>query len=86
MKHATAPALDQLEPLLVRLRGLPGMTEKKRGIFYRRATSFLHFHEDPTGLYADVREPGGQYSRLKVDTSQQQDAFVAAVGRLLGLP
>ncbi|CUS46058.1 hypothetical protein MGWOODY_Smn3095 [hydrothermal vent metagenome] len=37
-------------------------------------------------MYADVREPGGQYSRLKVDTSQQQDAFVAAVGRLLGLP
>ena len=84
MKHATASALDQLEPLLLRLRGLPGMTEKKRGIFYRKSVSFLHFHEDPTGLFADLREPDGHSARMKVDTSQQQDVLVAAVRALLG--
>jgi hypothetical protein len=85
MKHATASALDALEPLLVRLRALPGMTEKKRGIFYRRSVSFLHFHEDPAGLFADVREPDGDYSRMQIDTLQQQDALMLAVGKLLGV-
>ena len=84
MKHATAPALDQLEPLLARLRALPGMAEKKRGVFYRRSVSFLHFHEDPAGLFADLRGPDGDYSRMQVDSLQQQDALVLAVGKLLG--
>lgn len=34
---------------------MPGLFERSRGVFYRRARAFLHFHEDPTGLFADVR-------------------------------
>lgn len=55
MKHAGDLALDQLEALLAELRALPGLTEKKRGTFYRKSRAFLHFHEDPKGLFADVR-------------------------------
>jgi hypothetical protein len=47
--------LDRLEPLLEALRGLPALKEKSRGVFYRGSRAFLHFHEDPTGLFADVR-------------------------------
>ena len=56
MKHAGPGALDQLEPLLAQLRGLGGMVEKKRGVFYRKSQAFLHFHEDPKGLFADLRD------------------------------
>jgi hypothetical protein len=45
----------QLEPLLVEIRTGKGLVEKKRGIFYRKSVAFHHFHDDPTGLYADVR-------------------------------
>jgi hypothetical protein len=58
MKHAGPNALDELEPFLVRLRKLEGLKEKKRGSFYRKGPkgwrNFIHFHEDPAGLFADV--------------------------------
>lgn len=55
MKHAGPGALDELEPLLRKLRALDELNEKSRGVFYRRGKAFLHFHEDPAGLFADVR-------------------------------
>ena len=75
MKHATAAALDRLEPLLARLRALPGLTERKRGIFYRRSSAFLHFHEDPAGMFADVRGQDGVFDRLRVETADEQSAL-----------
>jgi hypothetical protein len=56
MRHARDQDLDRLEDLLVRLRALPGLTEKTRGVFYRKSRAFLHFHEDPKGLFADIGE------------------------------
>ena len=55
MKHATPVALDALEPLLADLRGIEGLSERKRGVFYRKSQAALHFHEDPAGFFADVR-------------------------------
>lgn len=55
MKHAGADALDRLEPLLVRLRALPGLKEKSRGTFYRKGRAFLHFHEHGEAFFADLR-------------------------------
>lgn len=67
MKHAGAIALDQLEPLLFELRALPGLVERSRGGFYRRSRAFLHFHEDPAGLFADVRDATGRdFERVDV--------------------
>lgn len=67
MKHAGPAALDELEPLLARLRDLPRLTEKSRGVFYRGSKAFVHFHEDPSGLYADVRRADGDFDRILVD-------------------
>ena len=67
MRHARPQDLDRLEDLLVQLRALPGLTEKSRGTFYRKSRAFLHFHEDPAGLFADLREAGGnEFERLDV--------------------
>lgn len=82
MKHAGPAALDRLEPLLTRLRALPGLEEKSRGVFYRGSKAFLHFHEDPTGLYADVRGADGAFDRFKIDDEAGAEALLAhAAGR-----
>jgi hypothetical protein len=67
MKHATAAALDQLEPLIAAIRALGTLKEKSRGVFYRGSRAFLHFHEDPAGLFADIRDAsGGDFERVDV--------------------
>ena len=79
MKHAGSQALDQLEPLLARVRALPGLTEKSRGIFYRKSKAFLHFHEDPKGLFADIRDAAGSdFERIDVTRPEGGEALMAA--------
>ena len=78
MRHATPVALDALEPLLVKLRAVDGLTERKRGSFYRGSRAFLHFHEDPAGFFADARL-GPAWSRLKVTTPAQQRELLKRV-------
>jgi hypothetical protein len=82
MKHAGAAALDVLEPLLARLRALPGLKERSRGVFYWKSKAFLHFHEDPAGLFADLRE-GADFTRFPVSSPQDHDALLAAAARRL---
>ena len=78
MKHATATALDRIEPLLTRLRLLP-LKEKSRGVFYLKSKAFLHFHEDPAGLFADIRDVSGQdFDRFQVDKGGGAEALVEA--------
>jgi len=71
MRHAGAAALDELEPVLRQVRSMTGLTEKKRGTFYRGSKAFLHFHEDPTGPYADVRL-GAEFERCRVRTAAER--------------
>lgn len=71
MKHAGPQALDDLEPLLAEIRALPGLIEKSRGAFYRKSRAVLHFHEDPKGLFADIRDAaGGDFERLDVTAAE----------------
>jgi hypothetical protein len=90
VKHAAA-ALDRLAPLLAELRALPALIEKSRGIFYSRprrlfrvARAVLHFHEDPTGLHADLRAVTGDFERFRVETEPERDAFLSVVRRRMG--
>ena len=77
MKHAGAEALNQLEPLIGRVRALPGLKEKSRGVFYLKSRAFLHFHEDPKGLFADVRTADGKdFERFRVDEPSSWDVFI----------
>jgi hypothetical protein len=71
-----------VEGLLVELRTLPGLTEKKRGVFYRKSRAFLHFHEDPQGMFADISDPD---ERIDVTEAAGQAALVKAARRRLGL-
>ena len=75
MKHASAETLGQLEPLLAEIRGIEGVVERKPGIFYRRASAFLHFHEDASGLFADVKLNGSDFERMPVSTVQERRIF-----------
>lgn len=78
MKHAGDATLDQLEPLLKELRALTGLTEKKRGVFYRGSKAFLHFHEDAEGLFADLRLASvGDFERFRVRTVAERKRFAA---------
>jgi hypothetical protein len=78
VRHAGAAALDVLEPVLREVRRLEVLSEKKRGIFYRKREAFLHFHEDDAGLFADLKA-GGAYVRHRVSTAVERKRFLAAV-------
>ena len=78
MKHATAETLAGFGELLEQLRRIPGLIEKRPGVFYRKSRAFLHFHEDRAGLFADWR-PGDEWLRLAVDTVEGQAALVEKI-------
>ena len=78
MKHAGRGALDALEDLLVKLRRHEALSERKRGTFYRKSSAFLHFHEDPAGLFADVKIDG-EFARFRVGTAKERVALLHAV-------
>jgi len=80
MRHARDEDLDRLEDLLAELRALPGLAEKKRGVFYRKSRAFLHFHEDPKGLFADISGPD---ERIDVTAAAGRRALLDAVQRRL---
>jgi len=52
MRHAGPNSLAGFADVLAAIRRRPELTERKPGIFYRKAIAFLHFHEDPAGLFA----------------------------------
>ena len=84
MRHARAEDLDRIEPLLVRLRELGVLKERKRGCFYFKGKGFVHFHEDPKGMFADIRQAESRDDRrMKVDAPREQDALFAQAKRVL---
>jgi hypothetical protein len=78
VKHASAETLRQLSDLLDQIRQRQELREKKFGIFYLKSKSFLHFHEDPAGIFADISS-GDQFRRYPVNTTKQQRALLSAV-------
>jgi len=85
MKHAGPGALDGIEALLAQLRKWAVLTERKRGTFYRKSSAFLHFHEDPQGMFADLKL-GGDFQRFRVSTRAEQVAFLREVATELAPP
>jgi hypothetical protein len=86
MRHASKDALDQLEPLLERIRRFSGLVERQRGVFYRRSRAYLHFHEDPAGLFADVRLTGDAFERLAVSTAADAEDLLVRIAQSLNTP
>lgn len=78
MKHAGDATLDQLETSLALLRKIPGLVERKRGVFYRKSRAFLHFHEDPAGIFADLRI-GDAWQRIEIMSAAARRALIRLV-------
>jgi hypothetical protein len=84
MRHARDADLDRIDGLLAQLRALPGLKEKKRGVFYSGSRAFLHFHEDPKGMFADLCSgPSGSDERIDVTQAAGQAALMQAARRRL---
>lgn len=83
MKHAGPETLTELETLVATLRLLPGLVERRPGVFYRSAKAFLHFHDDPAGIFADVRLDGAAFERFRVSSIQERAQFLDEVRRAL---
>ena len=82
MKHASAATLRQIQPLLADLRASPGLKEKSAGAFYRGGSAFLHFHEDPAGLFVDMKIEG-EWTRRAVNSETARKRLVRDARRLL---
>lgn len=84
MMHASTTTLQDLSPLLDRLRSFEQLHEKTPGSFYRQSRAFLHFHEDAHDIFVDVRlVPAGPFTRLRITTKRERSAFFAQVKRAL---
>ncbi len=84
MRHATQEDLDRVEALLVELRKLRQLKERKRGYFSRGSRAFLHFHEDAGDLYVDVRLDSA-FQRIKVTSRDEQADLLSHVREALQL-
>ena len=84
MKHAGAATLERLSDLLAQLRQVPGLVERKPGIFYVKSKAALHFHDDPTGVYADLRLGTADFQRMAVHSLHDEQRLLALVRA--GLP
>lgn len=82
MKHAGGKALEALGGLLGEIRKQRGLAERSPGVFYRKSRAFLHFHEDPAGLHADLR-PGADWERYRVETTAERRAFLTRLREAL---
>jgi hypothetical protein len=82
MKHATDAALGAISDLLDKIRTRSELKEKKLGVFYRKSKAFLHFHEDQSGMFADLNT-GQQFERFPVNSLQERRTFFAAIDRAL---
>jgi hypothetical protein len=83
MKHASAAALDRLEPLLKEVRKREGLKEIARGRFYRGSRAFLHFHEHGDDeLYADIRL-GDDFVRLPATKTSERTKLLRLMDKAL---
>jgi len=78
MKHASPDTLARISPLLEGLRARPLLRERSPGIFYLKSRAFLHFHDDPTGIFADVRLTD-DFVRMPVTSTSQQSSLLKKI-------
>ena len=79
MKHATSEALATLDPLLQKLRSRARLVERTPGVFYFKSKAFLHFHHDPSGVYADVKQNLTGFTRMRCTSRQEQSELLRLV-------
>jgi len=85
MKHASAATLGRIEPLLATLRARSLLKEKSLGVFYLRGKAFLHFHDDPSGIFAGVRLEGADFTRFRIATTGERKALLKTIDQYLAM-
>jgi hypothetical protein len=83
VKHAGPATLTLLADLLGEVRKLPQLREKSPGSFYFKSKGYLHFHEDPAGIFADVKLDLEEFTRMRATTANEQKALLAKIGKSL---
>jgi uncharacterized protein (TIGR00251 family) len=79
MKHAGANTLAALESLLLRVRENAALVERTPGSFYLKSKAYLHFHEDRSGIYADAKLSGTEFTRVRATTAQEQEHLLSLI-------
>jgi hypothetical protein len=86
VRHAGPDTLARIVTLLAALRARDVLRETRPGVFSLRSQAFLHFHDDPAGVFADVRFDR-DFVRMRVSTRSEQadllnriDACLEVVG------
>jgi hypothetical protein len=83
MKHANQDTLAKLSPLLEQIRArVPPLKEKGAGKFYLKSVAFLHFHDDPAGIFADLKV-NGDWQRYPINTTGEYTALLHAIDQQL---
>jgi len=82
VRHAGPAALAELGDLIEAVRAY-GLNEPRPGIFYRKGRAWLHFHEDPAGLFADLRA-GADWQRYRVAEPTERAELLAAIEHSAG--
>jgi hypothetical protein len=78
--HATPETLDALDALLAQIRRRAWLTERKRGIFYRKSAGWLHFHGRPGAIHADLKVDG-DWVRYPANRPAEWRRLLAALDR-----
>jgi hypothetical protein len=79
MKDST---IETLATLLNVLRGYSVLQEVRPTAFHLGGRDFIHFHEEPDGLFADVRLSKGRL-RMPVSTSSEQAQMLDRIDQIL---
>lgn len=79
MKDST---LEVLAPLLEVLRAHPALEEDRPGEFSLNGRGFLHFHESPRGIFADVLLARGRV-HMPVSTPVEQGELLERIDEVL---
>lgn len=82
MKHAGPATLARISPLLDELRARAVLREMRPGVFYLKSRAFLHFHDDPDGIFADVRLEE-DFVRMPVTSSSEQSDLLDRIADCL---
>jgi hypothetical protein len=83
MKHADAATLERMGSLLTEIRKRPKLRENSPGNFYVKSKAYLHFHEDPAGIFADVKLDFVEFTRMRATTLKERKALLAKIDKSL---
>ncbi len=81
--HAKPETLDLIDDLLAAIRRRAWLTERKRGIFYRKSVGWLHFHGKEGAIVADLKV-GRDWVRYPVDRRKDWAGLLAALDKGAG--